>query len=432
MSWTVSGETVGGQITGVERDDAVARFDCNLASTTPTCETTYAALGSDRCMKLPVGTSGSKALCSFATSAGGVAPTFGTNTLKLFTFDVGGGATTSDATLIYNRSSAGNPGCIRLNSSPRTVSVYSSDGVQRAVSTSLWSTTALTRFYVLIDCIDSTNTKIAIWNKYRVLESYQITGINRTTFFGSGTDCWFGEWLGAGVNRGADIYGGVILETSDVAADNPLWARYPVLNVTGGGGLPPTGDGSFSEFDGSETGGGTDAADTAYQNVDEGDSPSSHPGHDSDTTFNGLWSGTGSGNSLRQTQTYSAANPVPAGAGIRFVELGTTIRGTGSGKAQGNGMLYDGTNTLILPYVQASTSYVGTKAQSGFNPAGSKWTAGDFDLSGGKSVLEFGLRTLTVAEASGATIGGRQTNQPGPVIVYATPGKYLQTLGGGY
>lgn len=426
MTWNIG----NGSVTGGSRDDNITRFDAELGSTTPTSETTYTALGSDRCVKLPVGTNGSKALCATGGDINGNIADFGTNHLTMLTFDVGGGATTSPTAIIYDDTSQGglnigganNKGVVVLNNSPRVLEIYDGAGTKQAASVSTWSTSALTRFYVMIDCLDGTNnTKLAIWNKYRVLESYQVVNQPRGTFF-TNTRCFFGDWPDAGTNRGADLYGGVIVEQSNDTADNPLWQRYPMLSVCGGGALPPTAEGSFSEWTGTKT----TAAPNGYQDVDDLGAPGSHPGNDGDTS---LQSDGTPGH--RFTMTYSAANPLPTGAIVRFVELGTAFR-TLSGKAAYNGMLYDGTNTLILPYVQPSTSYVGSKCSTTLNPAGSAWSRSDFDLSGGKSTLQFGGRSLTDAERGGASIGGRMTDQPGPSIVYHDGTQFLQTFGSGY
>lgn len=426
-----------GQVTGAMRDDAITRFDAQLASTTPTAETTYTALGSDRCVKLPVGTNGSKALCASASDSNGVQPSLVNGQVTMFTFDVGGGSTTSAVSLLYNRGTQGNRGLIRLNNSPRVLEVYDDSNNLRAQSVSTWSTSALTRFYVMLDFLDgSNNTKIAIWNANGVLESYQTVGLGIGPFAGGSNNCYFGDWPAAGVNRGADIYGGMIIEQSSSADDNPLWARYPVLRVCGGGALPPT---AVGHFDASGTDGWTgtmtpDTGTSKWKNLGatrDLAAPGSHPGNDGDTSYCGVAAGT-SDYGHQQTFTYSAANPVPTGSKVRFVELGLAAKGTAGGKVICNGMLYDGTNTLILPFAQASTSYLGTKCSTVLNPAGNPWSVSDFDLSAGVSTLQFGGRGLTSGEASGASIGGRVTALPGPAIVYSLPGEYLQTLGSGY
>ena len=421
MTWVPQGV-----ISGIERDDDIANHTAWVSSVSQ-ASVAYTALGplSDRCMNIPLNTSGAQAISAFASGILGT--TFNTATMAIFTLDVGGGATTSDAGIISDagRSSAR---FIRLHNSPRTLGVYDAGGTLRAVSSSTWSTSALTRFYVLIDCTISTNVLIAVWNKYGVLEAMTYTGISRATFSsGAGNALTLGEYMGVGVTRGASLYGGAILETSVTVADNPLYTPYPVLNVAGGGNLPPTALGSFDEWNGTMT---PDTGANKWKNLgatrDLG-SPGAHPGHDSDTSFCGV-AGVGSDYGKRTTFTYSATNPITSSMTPRFVEMGATRRASGAAKVVMNGMLYDGTNILILPYVQGGTSYAGVKAVTATNPAGAAWAYTDFDLSGGVSVLQFGGRGLTSAESGGANIGGRVTDIPGPVIVYSNKGAFLKTL----
>lgn len=402
---------------------------------TATVSTTYTALGSDRCVKLPLNTA---TVSGFGAWCGGSAmdSVFVVNQMYMLSFDVGGGATTATATILGD--GAGNVRFVRLNNSPRVLEVYDGGGTLRATSVSTWSTSALTRFWVLFDFLDTNNTKIAIWGPNGTLESYQITGISRATFRGSPSGAMvFGDKQTSS-SKGADIYGGVIAEVSSIVGDNPLWQRYPVLQLAGGGACPPAGDGSFSEFNGTETGGGTDAGNDTYANVSSNtnghgahndlNAPTS-AGSDGDTSYNGIWDGvTGTGNSLRQTYTFSASNPVPSGYLVRFGELGQVTKITGGTKVGSNGMLYDGSNTLILAYTQPSTSYAGTKTTFTTNPAGTALVRGDF---AGGGTTEFGARSLTVAEAGGLTIGARITTQPGPVAVFYDGTQWLGTLPSG-
>lgn len=231
------------QISGIERDDDIA---CSTVESTTACtvETTYNALGGDRCIKLPMNTAGAKARVFPQHQAA----SFGVDAIHMFSLDVGGGATTSEAIIIGSQPSAGSStGFIKLGNSPRILNIYDGGGTLRLSSKSTWSTSALTRYWVMFDFTTTTNTKLAIWNYKGDLEAYVATGISRLTFIAGGSIVGFGEWLGGGVGRGADLYGGVIYEYSLSAGDSPLYTPYPVLKVAGGGQLPPTAVGGFDD-----------------------------------------------------------------------------------------------------------------------------------------------------------------------------------------
>ena len=214
----------------------------------------------------------------------------------------------------------------------------------------------------------------------------------------SGADLVWGEDLDAAVNRGVDAYiddydGDRMANGASYEAKFlPHIAAYPVMQVVGGNNNPPTANGSHVAW----TGGAGD-----YTGLDDGAT------NDADTTFVG--DGTSAG--VKETYTYSAANPCDSADTIHAVAMRAVKRNTGAAKNTPFALLRDASaNESTGTWASASTSYLGEIVFGLARPAGGAWVYTDFDLTAGVSNLEFGM------QAAASSAAARITSLPGPEI----------------
>jgi hypothetical protein len=275
------------------------------------------------------------------------------------------------------------------------VELYDSTGALIGTSKGTVSTTSMTHVMVAHYQFASTNGYVlnlwidGIWDSTFVTTFYTVPAM-------------WGEWLPAATNRGADLFlahancrnsGGI--HSTPVPNDAPWLTRYAKIQAVGGASIPPTGNGTHTAW--TESDGGT----ADFTRVDE------YP-NDGDTT----WVGTVT-NDVKETYTYSAANPLTSDDTVLHVVQRLVHRTVGS-KINALFLYRDGagnevTNNTPVP----GTAYVGTFDQMA-RPAGGDWVYTDFDLTGGGvSDLEFGGQG---APAASGDPGDRWTSLPGPEI----------------
>ena len=293
----------------------------------------------------------------------------------------------------------------------RKIRVYDSAGTQVGhTSRNVISDTGMTHFAICYDFLfgqpnlaatsgASNRAYVTLWvnNQWEwdgLIAAPSGTPLITTT----GTDIVWGEDLDAAVNRGVDAY------IDDYDADRmaasgsyeskflPHIAAYPVMQVVGGNNNPPTANGTHVAW----TGGAGD-----YTGLDDGAT------NDGDTTFVG--DGTSAG--VKETYTYSAANPTDSADTIHDVSMRAVKRNTGAAKNTPFALLRDASaNESTGTWASASTSYLGEIVFGLSRPAGGAWGHTDFDLTAGVSNLEFGM------QAAASSAAARITSLPGPEI----------------
>lgn len=166
------------------------------------------------------------------------------------------------------------------------------------------------------------------------------------------------SWHGGEVDLFADDW--CWLVTGD-DADRPWATKYPFVRAKGGiTAMAPAADGGKVEWDKGAGG---------YADVDEGG------GNDGDTTFN--QSTTEDAIHLHQ---WTGANPVPSGATVDGVQMGSVGRATGDGKNDAFFQAELGASAETGPPCQGNApTYRGTRWVGVPKPGGGAWARDDFD-----------------------------------------------------
>lgn len=291
----------------------------------------------------------------------------------------------------------------------RKIRVYDSAGVQVGhTSRNVISSSGMTHFAILYDYLLglpqgssglANKAYICVWVNGQVEWDGLVVVASGTRLLPLvGTNLVWGEDLDAAVNRGAIMY--MDDHDGDSMPNSVKDDRYaphitarPIMQVVGAAGIPPTGNGSH----------------TAWSNDFEAVDDCTEGGftHDSDTSFCG--DGTSAG--IKETFTYSAANPTDSADTIHAVSMRCVKRNTGGAKNTPLALLRDASaNEVAAAYDGTATSYQGEIALAMSRPGGGTWVYTDFDLTAGVSNLQFGM------QAAAASAAGRVTSQPGPEI----------------
>lgn len=221
------------------------------------------------------------------------------------------------------------------------------------------------------------------------------TSLVDTSIFDTTKDFFWGEYLPAATNRGADMYGDdLAFRYSTTASDAPHITAYPSdISLVGGSTLPPTAESLYHEFS------STTASPNSYQDIDD------YPWSGSDQLAT-------TANSKRALFTYSAANPLSGSETIDDVQQGIVSDVSSGAKVTGT-PLYSlaGTDLIESGFSTPSTSMVGDRVANMLRPGGGSWVKADFD----PGVLSFGIESLV-----SGSIGWQVAAIPGPEIVYYT------------
>lgn len=218
---------------------------------------------------------------------------------------------------------------------------------------------------------------------------------------GSADQYCYGEWLAAGVARGADL---IMRRMVCLRLDaSPTTTPMPDVIPVGGKFLPPTSEGTYAQWNN-----GTTASPNTWQDVDD------YPGNDDTNRIAETDDQT-----LSHTFRYSAANPVPAGATVHAIQWGCVGRVVETGKEFANPLIRFGGTDAAGVGLQPTTTYRGFGSIFMKRPDGTAWQRGDFE----PGLLEFGARTIFIID-TGAAI----TSMPGPVIFYSTSSLPLAKL----
>jgi len=309
-------------------------------------------------------------------------------------------APTSEAALLYiSTDSTGVSGGTKLLcfGTDRKLRWYDKNGNQVGdASTTLLPTAGLQELTITIN--KATLSTVWLSLKFGTGASEELafdTGLTVTQMFATLGYLFWGEALGAGVNRGCHLYVDDLTSRNGAVAESPHLVAYPRLNIYGS--VNPTGVGFYSAWD-SMTNNTVDNVSSLASYVDDGELPT----HDGDTSH--LQSTT---NNEKFTLVSTVANPLPDPFTIAWVAINAVLRLTGAGKIAPGAMLRLAGTDDFGTIGASSASFAGAQDVFPTKPGGGAWARANADAS----TLEHGF-TSAPSDA-----GARVTLMLGPLWV---------------
>ncbi len=224
-----------------------------------------------------------------------------------------------------------------------------------------------------------------------------------TEFFDTTAVLSVGEYLPPAYSPNTTLYvDDVVLETSYTASDAPHLNAYPALRISGGATTPATAEGFYTAWANQTDGGSCTLAATKMAAISE----TPHDG--------GCHYVTSTVASDKQTFTYSAANPIPAGAlGVRTAVLKGVTALRGASKVPMGWLLrLGGVDSPTGSAGTQTTAYLGG-AYVPARPGGGSWALAD----AAPGVVEFGCGNVN---AGAVDYGANTTQMFGPEWLWWT------------
>lgn len=297
---------------------------------------------------------------------------------------LGSGTITNPIPLLTHNRGAGPGDEFIIVNTDKTVTLQDYRGNILAKTTAMLSSSVWTHLFVTWDETLNTVYGVIAFDGVAKASGEGVDDKFFDTSAHSGQTIHFGGKRGSG-NCGIKVY----LDDCDLqksaspSGDMPWDRQFPKLRGYGGAMRVPTANGDESDWDNSLCGAGSE-----WQFVDE------VPWGTADDCV------AGSGDYIatnvpgkRQTFHYGTGNPIPFGYDIEHVAMRCIYRQVDDTKDRAsftmklNGTVKDESGVFI-----GGNSYRGEGRWNIPRPGGGSWTRADFDLSAGKSKLQFGVK----------------------------------------